>query len=71
ITVADCIEDKTQPELAAIYTSVQKNGGFYIVDKNSSNFTFLNGNKVAPGQENRLSSGDRVKFSDEEFEFEL
>ncbi|MEG0903299.1 MAG: trypsin-like peptidase domain-containing protein [Lachnospiraceae bacterium] len=65
-----CISDNGS--ISRIHAEIiYKNGGFYIVDKNSSNFTFLNGNKVAPGQENRLSSGDRVKFSDEEFEFEL
>ncbi|MEG1989659.1 MAG: hypothetical protein RR136_01515, partial [Clostridia bacterium] len=30
VTVAQCIEDKAQPELSAIYTSVQKYGGYYI-----------------------------------------
>ncbi len=41
----------------------------YIVDMNSTNFTFVNGTKLASGQEHLLNNGDKIKLSDEEFEF--
>lgn len=46
-----------------------KGGIYYIVDNNSTNYTFINGNKINPGQEVRLNSGDKIKLADEEFEF--
>lgn len=46
-----------------------ENGAFYITDQNATNFTFVNGNKVNSGQKMRLNSGDKIKLSDEEFEF--
>lgn len=48
---------------------INKGGVFYLVDMKSTNFTFVNGNKVVPEQEIKLSSGDRFKLADEEFEF--
>lgn len=41
----------------------------YVVDMNSTNFTFVNGTKLASGQEHPLNNGDKIKLSDEEFEF--
>lgn len=46
-----------------------KGGAYYIVDKNSTNYTFVNGNKINPNQEVKLNSGDKIKLADEEFEF--
>lgn len=48
---------------------INKGGVFYLVDMKSTNYTFVNGNKVVPEQEVKLSSGDRFKLADEEFEF--
>lgn len=48
-----------------------KGGVYYIVDKNSTNYTFVNGNKINPNQEVKLNSGDKIKLADEEFEFHL
>ncbi len=48
-----------------------KGGVYYIVDKNSTNFTFVNGNKINPNQEVKLNSGDKIKLADEEFEFRV
>lgn len=42
---------------------------YYVVDQNSTNFTFVNGNKIAPRQEILLKNGDKIKLADEEFEF--
>lgn len=48
---------------------VFENGAFYVEDNNATNFTFVNGNKVNSGQRVMLNNGDRIKLSDEEFEF--
>ena len=45
-----------------------KNGGFFVVDNNSTNYTYVNGNKMAANQEFKLNSGDKIKLADEEFE---
>lgn len=50
---------------------INKGGTFYIVDQNSTNFTFVNGNKISPNQETALNNGDKIKLSDEEFEFRI
>ena len=48
-----------------------KGGVYYLVDKNSTNYTFVNGNKLNPNQEVKLNSGDKIKLADEEFEFRV
>lgn len=48
-----------------------KGGTYFITDNNSTNFTYVNGSKIAPGQEVKLHSGDKIKLADEEFEFRL
>lgn len=48
-----------------------KGGIYYIIDKNSKNFTFVNGNKISPNQEVKLNSGDKIKLADEEFDFQV
>lgn len=48
-----------------------KGGTYYIVDRNSTNYTYVNGNKINPNQEIKLNSGDKIKLADEEFEFRL
>ena len=50
---------------------VCKGGVYYVVDKNSTNYTFVNGNKLNPNQEVKLNSGDKIKLADEEFEFRI
>ena len=37
------------------------------MDMNATNGTFVNGSRISPNQEIRLSSGDRIKLADEEF----
>lgn len=44
-------------------------GKYYISDLGSLNFTFVNGSKLTPNQEVALNRGDKIKISDEEFEF--
>lgn len=48
-----------------------KNGAFYLVDLNSTNGTYLNGQRVQPNQEMILKNTDRIKISDEEFQFKM
>lgn len=44
-------------------------GKCYIRDLGSTNCTYINGTKLAPNQEVALIPGDRVRLSNEEFEF--
>lgn len=44
-------------------------GKYYISDLGSLNFTYVNGAKLNPNQEIALNKGDKIKISDEEFEF--
>lgn len=65
-----CIPDNNS--ISRIHANIVCRGGmYYLMDNNSTNFSFVNGNKVTPGQEVRLNSGDKIKLSDEEFDFRL
>lgn len=44
-------------------------GKCYISDLGSTNCTYINGTKLAPNQEVALIPGDKVKLSNEEFEY--
>ena len=44
-------------------------GKYYLEDKDSSNYTYLNGNRAMPGQKLLLNDGDQIRLSDEEFIF--
>jgi pSer/pThr/pTyr-binding forkhead associated (FHA) protein len=48
---------------------IYKNGSYFIVDLNSTNGTFVNGQQLSANQEVRLNVNDRIKFADEEFIF--
>lgn len=48
---------------------VQRGNDFFVVDQNSTNHTYLNGNMILGGVETKLSDGDRLRFADEEFDF--
>ena len=41
---------------------VWRNGETFVVDKNSTNGTFVNDQKLTPGSEMIVNNGDRVKF---------
>lgn len=55
-------------EHCAIYFD-EEEGKYYLEDKESSNYTYLNGNRVMPGQKALLKDGDQIRISDEEFIF--
>lgn len=63
-----CVADNTAVSRthAAI---VNRAGASYIVDKNATNGTFVNGTRLNPGQEQALKSGDKITLADEEFIF--
>ena len=45
-------------------------GEFFVLDLGSTNGTYVNGSKLTPNQETKLNNGDKIKISDEEFEFQ-
>jgi len=49
----------------------QKNDGHFLVDLNSSNNTFLNGNKLNPNTPYKLKDGDEIKFDVLPFVFNM
>lgn len=63
-----CISDNNSVSRAHAKFRV-RGGRCYITDLGSTNCTFVNGNKLSPNQEVILSGGDKIKISDEEFEF--
>lgn len=48
-----------------------RDGGCYVVDCNSTNHTYLNGQKLTPGVEYPLQSGDTLLLGDESFHVEI
>lgn len=50
---------------------VNRNGEFFVVDTNSTNHTYVNGNMIQCNVETPLSNGTRIRFANEEFEFKL
>lgn len=48
---------------------INKNGQFYIVDNNSTNHTYVNGEMIPSNTQIPLSHGTKIRLSNEEFEF--
>lgn len=48
-----------------------KDSSYFVVDRGSTNHTFLNGKQLVPNQEYPLHSGDSIRFGPEEFTFDL
>ena len=48
-----------------------KDGAYFIKDMNSTNHTYVNGNMIQSGIDVAISSGDRLRFANEEFEFRI
>lgn len=63
-----CINDNNSVSRAHAKIKVRA-GRCYIADLGSTNCTYVNGSKLSPNQEVILSKGDKIKISDEEFEF--
>lgn len=65
-----CISDNTSVSRCHVQI-VKKGPDYYAVDQNSTNGTFVNGNKAMPHQEVLLNEGAVLKVSDEEFIFHV
>ena len=50
---------------------VYKNGQYFIIDNNSTNYTFVNGQMIPAKQEVAIANGDKIKFAEEEFTFTI
>ena len=50
---------------------ITKEGHYYIVDNNSRNHTYVNGDQITSSTEVEIRNGDTIKLANEEFEFKL
>ena len=50
---------------------VRRNGVNYLKDLNSTNGTFVDGKRLAPGEEILLKNGSIIRMGDEDFIFRL
>ena len=50
---------------------ITKDGHYYIVDNNSRNHTYVNGDQITSSTEVEIRNGDTIKLANEEFEFKL
>lgn len=48
---------------------INRNGQFFVVDNNSTNHTYVNGEMITSNTEIPLSHGTKLRLSNEEFEF--
>ena len=48
---------------------IGRNGQFFIVDNNSTNHTYVNGEMIPSNTEIPLSHGTKIRLSNEDFEF--
>lgn len=48
-----------------------KNGKFYIIDTNSTNHTYLNGQMIQSSTEVEINNGDKIRLANEDFEFKV
>ena len=50
---------------------ITKEGEFFVVDTNSTNHTYVNGNMIQSSTEVKLNHGDKVRLANEDFEFKF
>ncbi|MCI8465289.1 MAG: FHA domain-containing protein [Lachnospiraceae bacterium] len=50
---------------------ITREGRYFILDTNSTNHTYINGNMIQSNAEVEISHGDRIRLGNEEFEFKL
>ena len=65
------ILQKTAQSVSYTHLVVFKDGEFFIVDKNATNGTSVNGTSVAKGGERKLVNNDAIQLADEEFQFKM
>lgn len=65
-----CISDNTS--VSRCHAKLVRRGAqYFITDMNSTNYTFVNGVKVIPGQDVALNDRDMIRIADEDFEFHM
>ena len=50
---------------------INKNNCFFVKDENSTNGTYINGNRINPNEEVQVFNGDIITFANDEFEFHI
>lgn len=50
---------------------ISRNGEYFVVDTNSTNHTYVNGNMIQSSVETKIAHGAKIKFANENFEFKL
>lgn len=50
---------------------ITKNNSFFVKDENSTNGTYVNGNRLSPNEEVQVFDGDIITFANEKFEFHI
>lgn len=68
VKVDYCISDNNTVSRVHVQITY-RDSEYYLTDMKSTNYTSVNGNKLSSGQEVKLHNGDKIKLSDEEFEF--
>lgn len=62
-----CVSDNSSVSRTHVKL-ISRAGELHIMDMNATNGTFVNGTRISGGQEARISSGDKFKLADEEFQ---
>lgn len=50
---------------------VSRDGEYFVVDTNSTNHTYLNGQMLASNVETKITSGAKIRLANEDFEFKI
>lgn len=50
---------------------ITRNNCYFVKDENSTNGTYVNGNRLSPNEEVQVFDGDIITFANEEFEFNI
>lgn len=50
---------------------ISRDGAYFVVDTNSTNHTYVNGEMIQSNAETPIKQGDRIRLANEEFEFRM
>ena len=50
---------------------ITRDGEYFVVDTNSTNHTFVNGQMIQSNSEVKISHGDTIRLGNEDFEFKI
>lgn len=50
---------------------ISRDGEYFVVDTNSTNHTYVNGQMIQSNVETKIAQGTKIKFANEDFEFRL